>query len=68
MAKVIYQCEQCGKQFQSKEAAIKCEKSHLMPTEITDVKFDRVDKPTYPIQINVRLSDGRVIAYHRKDR
>lgn len=66
MAKVLYQCEQCGKQYQSKETALSCERSHLMPTEITSVKFDRDNKPMYPAQINIKLSDGRVITYHRE--
>ena len=62
----LYQCEKCGLQHKSKDSALRCEKSHLAPVEITNAKYDREDKPTYPAEINIKLSDGKTITYYRK--
>ena len=60
-------CEFCNKEYQLEGLAKTCEENHKTPVEITTVKHRPYGEDTegYPLQINVKMSDGKTIRYIR---
>lgn len=77
MAKSVYLCERCGRQFGDWEEAEKCEATHVEPSGIANmwgamtkgfIKWsadpeDTVD--TYPTFIPIDMRDGATVLYTR---
>lgn len=60
--KVLFACNICGKSYEDERDAIRCERSHLVPTKIVDHYFNRNEKDvSYPESIVVKLNspDGK---------
>lgn len=57
----LYRCEICGTQYNDKEKAKKCEKSHITDFKVTDMKFKpyTVDESGFPIKIEITTPDGQ---------
>lgn len=60
-------CEFCNKEYRTESDAKRCEENHKTPVEITKVKHRPCDEDHsgYPLQINVKMSDGKTIGYVR---
>ncbi len=63
-----YQCEHCGTQYLTEEAATNCEQNHKHPEKISYTRFSSIanDKTGYPGVLGVEMSDGQVVVYIRK--
>lgn len=62
----LFICEHCGTQYKDKKEAIKCENSHKTALEIHDMRFHACkDAGNYPDKIEVKMSDEKLIWYHR---
>ena len=63
----LYACEVCGTQYAEKAKCQQCEKSHKKPVEIVKTRYLSFaqNETGYPQHIQVKMSDGQVIAYHR---
>lgn len=60
----IYRCEKCGSQFNTEEAALRCEENHGVPVEIIDKKYKYEDMIYgYPRSIEVKMSNGKTCEY-----
>lgn len=62
-----YMCEICHTQYRAKSEAEACEAYHVSPIEIAEQYFKgmNVDANPYPIRINMIMSDGKTVTYHR---
>ena len=62
-----YICEMCGTEYNDKKRAQACERSHFQPEEIVNSHYQpaSVDASGYPINIEVKMSDGRKVVYKR---
>lgn len=63
-----YQCEHCGTQYATEEAATNCEQSHKLPVSIIDARYSSIasDKTGYPYLICVEMTDSKTLAFKRK--
>lgn len=63
----LYQCEICGTQYASSEAAQNCEKSHKTIESIESAKYRSLksNPDGYPDKITVVFNDNKRIIYHR---
>ena len=62
-----YICELCGNEYNDKSKAQNCEKGHKNAVEIVGQKFVSINnnKTGYPVQIDVKMSDGSTRTYKR---
>lgn len=65
--KTIYICDLCGKQFNDWEECWDHEKNHITPEaySVKPVSYisDNGEPVTYPMDINVPMTDGALIQY-----
>lgn len=62
----LYVCEHCGTQYKDKSECKSCEDNHRLVTEIHDMRFHASkDKHNYPDKVELKMSDGVKIWYHR---
>ena len=62
----LYVCEYCGTQYKDKDECQKCEKGHKAALEVHDMRFHACkDVINYPDKVELKMSDGKMIWYHR---
>ena len=62
----LYVCEHCGTQYKDKKECKKCEDNHKIALEIHDMRFHSCkDIVNYPDKVELKMSDGKMIWYHR---
>ena len=62
----VYVCERCGTQYKDKKECQKCEDSHQIALGIHDMRFHAYNGSYgYPDKVEVRMSDGSMVWYHR---
>lgn len=63
----LYQCEHCKTQYNSKDKALECEKSHRHPKKIEKSIWIPMkdNKRGYPTRISVLMDDGEIVTYKR---
>lgn len=61
-----YICEICGTEYNDKNKASDCERSHKTPTEITDMRYlsKSQNLKGYPHKIEIKFADGSKKWYH----
>ena len=64
----LYVCEICNTQYNEKNKAIECEKSHKIPTGCVGSRYRAMKSnyQGYPDRIKVTFNDGSVIEYEYK--
>lgn len=65
MAKQVFICEVCGKNYATEAEAVSCESNHITITETKSI-FDPKDKLKYPSKLICTMSDGKTMMYFRK--
>ena len=62
-----YICEICGTEYKEKMKCQKCEKSHIMPSEIVRCHHLSLTQNAkgYPDKVTIKMSDGLEVIYHR---
>lgn len=65
-----YMCEYCETVYKDKNEAEKCEHSHMKPERIVYADYLKNGKfsDNYPLYINIKMSDGAILAYTRENR
>ena len=60
-----YQCDVCGKIYETEEEAAECEEQHIIPVAVDSCEYetDRAGKMVYPHTIFVRMSDDSIREY-----
>ena len=62
----LYVCEHCGTKYKDKNECKKCEGNHRAALEINDMRFHACkDTGNYPDKVELKMSDGKMIWYHR---
>ena len=56
-----YKCEICGQEYDTEQAAVRCEGSHIDADFITYQKFPKTEK--YPNQLIVTMANGHKLQY-----
>ena len=59
---VAYKCEICGRVYDNKEAANKCEESHVLQLPMANT-IDITSPGIYPEFITVKYFDGKLLIY-----
>ena len=62
-----YQCEYCHTEYREKSACEQCEKNHKVKPKIEKTVYQphEMDRSGYPMRINIKFEDGKVITYKR---
>lgn len=64
-----YACETCGTIYENRDRCKVCEEGHVHPIDIKDAKYDAFvgnsEANGYPVSINVRMGDGKIIRYKK---
>lgn len=60
-----YQCEVCGATYADPQVAIRCERSHILPKNIVNYKYDTYANKRYPEYITVNFLDGSILLYKK---
>lgn len=63
---VLYECPICHTRYANRDDAVSCEKSHIIPSGITDYDYKSMNQdPCYPYHILVKFDDDKKIRYVR---
>lgn len=64
----LYQCEVCNTQYNDKNKAMECEKSHKLPAIVEGSKYRAVkSNPNgYPDRVKITFTDGSIVEYEYK--
>lgn len=62
-----YVCEGCGRPYEDKTKAQECERNHKSAINILYQRFlpKKNDASGYPINITVKMADGKEVVYKR---
>lgn len=60
-----YQCDVCGKIYETEEEAEECELQHIIPVAVDSCEYEtnRAGKMIYPHSVSIRMSDGTIKEY-----
>ena len=62
---VQYQCEICGRVWDSLNDAVICEHSHNRVEEVVASFFEIPERFKYPSRIDCKMQDGEIVSYLR---